>query len=285
MRLLLALGAGVAVIAGVALWLIGSILARPAPAVLGPPPAGLVEAQFESRSGATLKAWVAPVAAARAAAVLMHPLGGNRQSMLGRVRLMNSLGVAALAFDFSAHGESTGENISFGYLESRDARAAVRFARERWPGLPVFVIGVSLGGVAALLADPPLEVEGMILESVYPEISTATSNRLALRFPYAELATPLLVAQLPLRLGIDAEELAPVNRARFITVPVLLMSGSRDRRTTEADTRRLFAAFPGRKRLVLFEGASHQNLRAFDRPTYDATVSAFVEELWSRLSP
>ena len=76
-----------------------------------------------------------------------------------------------------------------------------------------------------------------------------------------------------------------MDRARFITVPVLLMSGSRDRRTTEADTRRLFAAFPGRKRLVLFAGASHENLQAFDAPYYDAAVSAFIREYWAGLDP
>ena len=215
----------------------------------------------------------------------MHPLRGNRRSMLGRVRLLNSLGVATLAFDFSAHGESTGEYITFGYRESLDARAAVKFAREHWPGLPLFVIGVSLGGAAALLADPPLEVDGMILESVYPDIFTAVSNRLAMRFPYAELAAPLLLAQLPLRLGIDPESLAPIDRARFVSVPVLVLAGSRDRRTTTADTQRLYAAFPGRKRLYVFEGAFHQNLRAFDTPNYDATVSAFVGELWAGPGP
>ena len=33
-----------------------------------------------------------------------------------------------LLFDFQAHGESTGEHITFGYLE-RDAQAAIDFLR------------------------------------------------------------------------------------------------------------------------------------------------------------
>ena len=279
MRRPLLLATAVTLLAGALLWSLGFVLASPAPAALGPPPAGMLAAQFRSHSGARLRAWLAPVADARAVAVVMHHLRGNRRSVLGRVRLMNKLGVAALTFDFQAHGESEGEWMTFGHLESMDARTAVDFARERWPGLPVFVIGVSLGGAAALLAEPPLQVDAMILESVFPDVSTAVSNRLAMRFPLAELATPLLVAQLPLRLGIEPEQLAPVSRARFVTAPVLVLSGSRDEHTTPVDTQRLFAAFPGKKRLVFFEGAKHQNLQTFDGSLYASTVSAFLGEL------
>jgi alpha-beta hydrolase superfamily lysophospholipase len=240
----------------------------------------MLETEFDSHSGARLSAWIAPASNVRAAAVLMHPLRGDRRSMRGRMQLLRSLGVASIAFDFSAHGESTGETITFGHLESLDARAAVGFARRRWPDLPLIVIGVSLGGAAALLADPPLDVDGMILESVFPDIATAVANRLAMRLPYADLATPVLMAQLSWQLGIDASQLAPADRAGLITVPVLIMSGSHDRRTTVADTRRLAGAFRGPRQLVLFEGARHQNLRAFDTPRYDAVVAAFFGVHW-----
>jgi alpha-beta hydrolase superfamily lysophospholipase len=239
----------------------------------------MLAAEFPSASGAALQAWLAPVNDARAVAVIMHPLRANRRHVLGRARLMNRLRVAALVFDFQAHGESAGEWISFGHLESMDARAAVEFARERWPGLPVITIGVSLGGAAALLAEPPLQVDGMVLEAVYPDIRTAVANRLAMRFPFAELATPLLVAQLPMLLGIEPGLLSPVNRAGRVAAPVLVLSGSLDQRTTVADTRRLYAAFAGEKRLVFFAGARHQNLQSFDSDLYQVEVSAFLSRL------
>lgn len=49
--------------------------------------------------------------------------------MLDRARFLSAAGFAVLLFDFQAHGESPGEHITFGYLESRDAQAAVEFLR------------------------------------------------------------------------------------------------------------------------------------------------------------
>ena len=58
-----------------------------------------------------------------------------------------------LPFDSRAHGESGGERITFGYLESLDARAILGFLRRQMPGERVGMIGVSLGG-AATTASP-----------------------------------------------------------------------------------------------------------------------------------
>jgi len=51
--------------------------------------------------------------------------------------------------------ESPGERITFGHLEALDAEAAVEFARQRAPSERLAVIGISLGGAAALLAPKP----------------------------------------------------------------------------------------------------------------------------------
>ena len=57
--------------------------------------------------------------------------------------------------------------ITFGYLESRDARAAFDFMRQRLPGEHIGVVGMSLGGAAAILSEKPLEADAMVLEAVF----------------------------------------------------------------------------------------------------------------------
>ncbi len=85
------------------------------------------------------------------AIILMHGVRANRLSMLDRARFLSHAGYAVLLVDFQAHGESTGEHITFGYLESRDAQAAVRFLRANAPDEKIGVIGVSMGGAPLCL--------------------------------------------------------------------------------------------------------------------------------------
>src|ERR1035438_4256770 len=101
--------------------------------------------------------------------------------MVERARFISQSGYAALLFDFQAHGESIGKQITVGYLESRDAQAAVEFAHRRFPGKPVAVIGVSLGAAAAVLAHPPLDVQALVLELMYPTVEDAIKDRLEMR--------------------------------------------------------------------------------------------------------
>lgn len=277
MRKILILAVASVLLGSVAFWVAGAQLVRPATADIGLAPGGAEVVSFKSFSGANLRGWYFPIEGARGSVLLMHGVRGNRTNMTKRAELANQLGFSAMSFDFQAHGESEGEAITFGWRESEDAASAVEYLRHRSTGGPVFVIGVSLGGAAALLADPALSVDGMILEAVYPDIAAAVSNRLEMRLPLGSFLTPLFTAQLGPRLGVAAEELAPARAAQTVELPVLIMSGTVDLHTTPGDTRRLFDAFPGPdKTLVWFDGAAHIDLLAFDAELYLASVRDFL---------
>jgi hypothetical protein len=112
----------VATLAYVSSWFAAGALTAPARTRLGAPPAnlGAEPVNFASTSGSLLAGWFVPGSECRAV-VLMHPKDGNRAAMLGRAKFLAQAGYSVLLFDFHAHGESTGESITFGWLESRDA--------------------------------------------------------------------------------------------------------------------------------------------------------------------
>lgn len=278
MRLLLTTVTIATVMACSVLWLAGSYLVSPATASLGATPAGAIDVSIPSDSGVLLKGWYLPVKDPRGAVALMHGVRSNRAAMLTRARLVNRLGLSALVFDFQAHGETDGEAITFGARESHDARAAVSHLRTAVPNKPLYVIGVSLGGAAALLSNPPLAVQGMILEAVYPDITAAISNRLSMRLAAGSLATPLFTLQLWLRLGIPPERLVPATSAQHLHFPVLLFTGTLDQHTTPQDSTRLYKAFPGPKARVSFNGAAHVDFMAYDSALYAAELSAFIDK-------
>ena len=206
----------------------------------------------------------------------MHGVRANRLSMLDRARFLSHANYSVLLFDFQAHGESTGEHITFGYLESMDAQAAVTFLRSNAPDEKIGVIGVSLGGAAVLLASPPLDVNAMVLEMVYPTIDQAISNRLTMRLGvWASSLTPLLAWQLKPRLGIDAHVLRPIDRIGKISLPKLLIVGSEDQHTTLEESRQMFDAASEPKELWVVNGAKHVDLYPLAKNEYEQHVIGF----------
>ncbi len=183
-------------------------------------------------------------------------------------------GYSVVLFDLQAHGESTGEQITFGYLERYDAIAAVEFARQLFPGQPVGVIGISLGGAAATLAGESLDADAIVLEAVYTDIATATENRLALSgIPKA--VAPLLLVQLRFRLGISPADLSPVEAINTIDSPLLFIAGTEDNHTTAADSQRLYEAAGEQKEIWWVEGAAHTDFHAFQPEAYQERVLSF----------
>ncbi len=182
-----------------------------------------------------------------------------------------------LLIDLQAHGESSGDEITFGYLERFDVRAAVEFAKSRHPSEPIAVDGSSLGGAAALLASP-LGIDALIVESVYPTIEEAVEDRTRMRVgPLGPLAAAILLSQFEFQLGFSAAELRPIDKIESAGCPVLVLSGSEDLHTTLAETKRLFERAREPKELFIFEGAAHTDLERFDPQRYRDATLPFLE--------
>ena len=272
---------GAALVLGAsALWYVGGALSAPVNQTLGPPPSD-VAAQpvlFPSPSGSTIHGWLIPGEPGRGAIVLLHGLRSNRQSMTSRARFLSRAGYAVLLFDFQAHGESPGRHITFGYLEGKDAQAAVQFMRERLPGEKIGVLGVSMGGAATLLAEPPLKVDAAVLEMVYPTIEEAIADRLKMRLgEWGGRLSPVLSLLLKPRLGVSAEELRPVSRVAGMPAPKLFIAGEEDRHTTLEESRRMYGEAREPKEMWVVAGAAHVDLHAHAGEEYERRVLAFFE--------
>lgn len=261
-------------------WNMGAVLVAPSNHPIGNPPAGLhvQDVEFASASGATIHGWFVAGEPGQGAVVLMHGIHADRTTLVARAEFLAHTGYSVLLFDFQGHGESQGKQITFGFLESRDATAAVKFIREKLPGEKVGVIGISMGAAAALLANPPLPVQAMVLESSYPTLYQATEDRLAIRFGWlGRLATPLLTCQLKPRLGISLDDLKPLECARNISTPKFFLAGTADRDTTLAEAKSLFAAAAEPKQAWWVDGAAHVDLHQFAKSEYEQRVRAFLE--------
>jgi alpha-beta hydrolase superfamily lysophospholipase len=176
------LALGVVIFLGICL-LLGGKLAAPAPAAPHAIPADLPheEVTFASASGSMIHGWFAPGRLGAGAVILLHGVRANRSELLPRAQLLWRAGYSVLLIDFQAHGASPGAHITFGYLESRDVRAAIGYVHKRLPGERLGGLGTSLGGAATLVGPQPAGFDAVVLESVYPTLSEATPARSAAR--------------------------------------------------------------------------------------------------------
>jgi len=208
---------------------------------------------------------------------LMHGIRANRLQLVDHAEFLFQAGYSVLLFDFQAHGESTGKHITAGYLESRDATAAVNFIHQKFPGKKICADGFSMGGAAAVLAKPPLRVNAMILQSVYPTIYQAVTDRLESRFGwFGKFGTPFLTWQLKPRLGFGADDLCPIQQVGKITVPKFFIAGTADHDTRLAESQALFDAAAEPKQLWLVNGAAHVDMLAFAKAEYEKRILDFL---------
>lgn len=115
------------------------------------------------------RAWL-PRDPARTVIVIVHGLHEHSARYGHAGTRLAAAGFAAYAADHRGHGRSDGRrgNIERMALIVEDLSSFVRFARQRHPGLPVFMVGHSLGGLIALhyATEPGMNKPGTVLSGL-----------------------------------------------------------------------------------------------------------------------
>ena len=257
----------------------GELLTRPATQRIGLPPSDFQAetVNINTESGGIVSGWFSLSSQNRGAILLLHGVRANRYQMLERAKALKQEGYSVLLIDLPAHGESTGKRITFGYQESKGVIAAYQFLRSKLPDRRIGIIGVSLGAASVVFANLSPSPDAIVLESMYPTITQATENRLIMRLgELGKYMTPLLLMQLPMRLGITAQDLEPIKHLGKIKSPVLVAAGTKDLHTKWAETLNIFAAIQSVKSLYPVIEAAHIDLFAFNPDRYKNQVFTFL---------
>ena len=216
--------------------------------------------------------------AASASVVIVHGFSAS-QNDAGVRALAEDLAAAGyhvLTYDARGHGDSEGW-CGVGSTEHMDVACAVGAARDK--GLPVVLVGVSMGGVAvaSYLAGPATDDHGGVAGAVL----VSTPARWRMRVSPVGLVTALLTRTRPGRWVASRRlrvRIAPRWRVgkpleevlRRIDLPLAVVHGSQDRLLAQEHGRRLHASAGGPSRLEFVEGMGH----GIDGPSRHATVGA-----------
>lgn len=218
------------------------------------------DVSFNTEDGVRLAGWLIEPKDPIATVALFHGMRHSREALLSRIGLLHDAGYRCLAIDHRAHGESSGKRISFGWYEARDVRAASNWLEEQFPSQPKYAFGTSMGAAAICFAGPECGWKGIMLEGAYCDLNAAFRRRIGGYYPawFGQLH-PAVVWITERRLRMRMSDIRPVDAvARFLGVPVLVLSGERDLLAPPADGFELKNAIAASQHAVI-PGAGHND--------------------------
>lgn len=156
------------------------------------------------------------------------------------------LGYNFLIIDYRGYGKSTGKLSEKGFY--LDAQAAYDYLiKKGFAPENILIYGRSIGsGVAVDLASRQ-RCKGLILESPFSSLAKLANEKFPVFFP-----------SLYLRYRFD--NIGKINKVQS---PVVFLHGSDDTLIPPGHSRRLFEHFRGKKKLVIVDRGSHNDLHAF----------------------
>jgi len=269
------------------------------------------ESSFEGVGGLKIftRSWH-PDGQPRAVVVIVHGFNSHSGYYTWVAEQFVADGLAAYALDLRGRGQSDGERFYVQKFEDyvNDLATFVTIAKSEEPGLPVFLLGHSAGGVVSCVytIEHQDELAGFICESFAhevpaPDFALAVLKGLSHVAPHAHVLKlknedfsrdPEVVAAMnddPL----IAHEVQPTQtvaemvraderlKVEFpqITLPVLILHGTEDKATKPSGSQRFYdMASSTDKSLKLYEGHYHDMLNDLGKEEVMADVKAWIND-------
>ena len=243
---------------------------------------GFARERLVTDDGLHLSAWWIPVAAPGAPTVVfLHGYGASKVQALDVAPFLHAAGYNVLAFDFRAHGESEGTYTTFGLDEVLDVRAALAWLHDfaAVNDTRVALFGWSMGAAAALnsaRATGEIHVAALVLDSPFAALDDVTSTAFQREtglpaHPFAELS--VRIASWMIHKSVEDDR--PVDRARGLTLPLLIIQGLSDSLVPRQDAVELHEA-AGESELWLVPHADHVDAVHTDPQGYEQHVLEFL---------
>jgi len=136
-----------------------------------------------------VRAWE-PAGRPVAVIVALHGMNDYSNAFDEPGRALAAKGIAVYAYDQRGFGKGPHPGYwSSGQAMAADVRSVARLVADRHPGVPLYLLGESMGGAVAMVAvavDPPPEVKGLILSApaVWGRSTMGVFERAALWLAY-----------------------------------------------------------------------------------------------------
>lgn len=195
------------------------------------------------------------------------------------------LGYNLLLPDHRAHGESEGEYVGMGVLDSRDIRLWMDELIDRTGGRCRIVLhGVSMGAATVTTiagGETPEQVRGFLADCGYTSVWDEFAHQMRAMFHLPTFPILNLAGMVcRVRAGYGLRDFSPMDAVKLARKPMLFVHGGADDFVPTRMSRALYeACASAEKEILIVEGAAHAVSYRVNPALYERTASAFFEKI------
>lgn len=235
----------------------------------------------DTKDGISLSAWLLESTAspAQGTVIFIHGIGGSKEFELKYAETFVELGMNAVVFDLRAHGQSTGEDCTYGFYEKDDVSAIIDVLERRGIHERVGLYGTSLGGAIALQAAAADErVDFLVIESTFATLEEVTFEYMDRISPISsKLISDWALAAAGRKAHFDPNEVQPELAAAQLSIPVWMAHGTKDVHIPIHYGKRNFDQLKSPQKVWLeVKGADHNSVRKVGGTAYANEVKSFI---------
>jgi alpha-beta hydrolase superfamily lysophospholipase len=237
--------------------------------------------RFSNGDGAMLETWFLPGKNDRLVVALFHGYAASKSTLLTTAQAFHRLGYATLLVDFYGSGGSSGSGTTIGVRESDDVVAAIEYLRRTWPERKIILYGTSMGGAAVLraIAANGVNPDAIIIEATFDSLLNTGKNRFrAMGLPGSPFVE-LLLFWGGVQNGFNAFAHNPVDYARAVKQPALILHGEKDERTSIHEARTIALAMGAHARFIAYDGVPHMSIVEARHEDWTHDVAKFLEQI------
>jgi hypothetical protein len=227
-----------------------------------------------------LECWFDKVEDAKGTIILFHGYGGCKSSYELEADYFRQIGYSTLLVDFVGHGGSEGKEISLGYHEADDVKAAFDFIKNEYKTENIILYGSSMGAASILRAISvyDLQANKLILECPFATMKQTVKGRFEVMGVPSQGLAEWLMFWGGLQHGFWAFTHNPYRYAKKVKTPILLMGGKNDARVKNWEIDKIYEnlATKDDKKELVWINAGHESYIVAEPKVWKESILNFL---------